>query len=154
MPDSFAVINWDFSRGDALQRGLNLHFHRPAVVGVGHLETLQRGVAYGPKRAQVRVAKAPDKPHQVAGKPVSESRLRRQGASFGVAQDARADDHVRLVPQDRFDERSHLFRVIAEVGVEKHDNVRLVERSDPCEARRPVTPARLTHHARAVFFCD
>ena len=152
--DALPVIDGGFHRNDSQKRGLDLHLDCPAVVGVSHAETLQGREANRPEGPEIRVPHAPEKTHKITREAVAEARLRRQRAGLGVTQHPGADDHLGLPPQDRIDQSIHLIGVVAEIPVEKHDDVGRVKRGDAFKARGSVSAARFMHDPGAMFFRD
>lgn len=140
------IANGNLGDSQALLRGLQLHLHRPAVIGILHSEPLEGVIAKRAQWTEVGVSHAGPHAHQPGGQDIARTRVPRQCAALRHTQHAAADHEVRPVVQQRLNDGLDVTRVITAVAIDEYDDVfrHCIERDDTRKTRSPVTTRFLT----------
>ena len=76
---------------------------------------------------------------------------RRHGTGLDLALETGADDHVGLVPGDGGDQFVHFLGEIAEIGVQKYDDIIRSQCGDAGQAGLAISASRFVDHAGAIL---
>lgn len=106
--------------------GLDLHLDVPAVIRIHQPESLAGRPGQGPERPEVGEASAIEQIDEEDGQSIPPADMRGKSASLALPQHPAADDQIGLSHQQRFEKTGQIRRVIAEVGIQKDNDVRWI----------------------------
>ena len=113
------VTDGNFHYLESLLKCFDLHFHRPAVGSILHVEPGKRLPANGPKGSQVGVGVAVNQSNDGGRQPVAEPLLRGQGTRFRASPRPGAQHQVRLVFLQGPEQVFRPSRVVTVIAVQK-----------------------------------
>jgi len=117
-----AVADGDFFETETELCGADLHFDRPAVVAVLHVELAEQAGADGAEGAEVCCVLTPNEADEAGGEPVAESLVRAESSFGSVSEDSGTDDEVGFAAKDGFDQEGSFGGIFAGVGLQEDEN--------------------------------
>ena len=124
--DTAAVVHRHFGAFQLLLGRFHLHFHRPAVVFVFHVQG-QKPIPFdGPEGAKVCKMVAKKQAYQVGSQPVTEYLLRLHGAPFQASEGTGSDHHVVAFFENGADDVGHFLWVIGVIAIKENDEAGLL----------------------------
>src|SRR6266508_2104976 len=122
-------------------QSLDLHLDRPAVIAILHSQPFERVAPDRAERAEVGVAKSETPTYQRRRQPIAPTLLRCERGARRAIQRPRAEREVGAAFDQRKNEEANIFGVIAEVRVQKNDDLRLrPERGDSRQTSCAIAP--------------
>src|SRR5712692_438552 len=138
-----AVAHRNFGVTQALQSGLDLHLHGPAIVQIRHPQPAQAATSNGAKRAEVRRSQAISLAQPFCGDPVSSALLNGQRSRLRLALRTRSHDQVGDPGLDGLKKALQVPKIVAAIRVKKNYYLAIQGKcSQSCQARGAVSPPR------------
>src|SRR5713226_4055160 len=138
-----AVAHRNFGVTQALQSGLDLHLHGPAIVQIRHPQPAQAATSNGAKRAEVRRSQAISLAQPLCGDPVSSASLNGQRSRLRLALRTRSHDQVGNAGLDGLKKALQVPKIVAAIRVKKNYYLAIQGKcSQSCQARGAVSPPR------------